>query len=183
MSRSSKLHIYEEGTNVLWGLVVVVTTALATYILANTFVSSGWQISGLKQVTVLLLFTISFIGIFKISDPLLRFVIFIENRLLKINVFKGDEKVRIIEIDLSEIEALKFAPHYPRSRGEALFDFSTSYHLMWRPTYSQSYEKLIDLGEISFTLKVEDIAKIIRLIREHNANIEVPAEQQEFFGI
>ena len=183
MSSSKKLRIYEEATNLFWGLIVVVTTASATYILANTFVSSGWQISGVKQVIVLLLFTVSFIGIFKISDPLLHFVIYIENRVLTIEVFKGDDQFKTIEVPLNNIETLKFSPHYSRSSGEALFDFSTSYHLMWRPVDGNNYAKLIDLEDISFTLKVEDIAKIIRLIREHNPNIGVPAEQREFFGI
>lgn len=183
MQLSKKLHIYEEATNLFWGLLVVAATASATYILANTFVSAGWQISGVKQVIVLILFSISFIGIFKISDPLLHFVVFIEQQSLNVEVRKGEEPIKVITIGLDEIETLKFSPHFSRSKGEAMFDFSTSYHLMWRPVHEQAYQLLIDLDDISFTLKVEDIAKIIRLIREHNPDIKVPAEQEEFFGI
>lgn len=180
MPLSTKLHVYEEATNLFWGLIVVAATGAATYILGNSFISVGWQISGFKQVIVLLLFTLSFIGIFKISDPLLHFVIFIEHATLHVEVHKGEDRIKTIEIALSNIEALKFDPHFSRSKGEAMFDFSTSYHLMWKSATDHSYHKLIDLESISFTLKVEDIAKIIRLVREHDPNIEVPTEQQGF---
>lgn len=166
-----------------WGLVVIATTASATYILGNAFATSGWQISGFKQLIVLLLFTISFLGIFKISDPLLHFIIFVQDGILNLKVLKGENHIKTIEIQISDIEALKFAPHTPRSKGEAMFDFSTSYHLMWKSSTGNTYKKLIELESVSFTLKVEDITKIIRHIRKHNRDIYVPDDQARFFGL
>lgn len=184
MPESEKLHIYEEATTLFWGLIIVVATAAATYILANSLMSEGWSISGFKQIVVLALFSISFIGIFKISDPLLHFIIYTEKETLRIEIKKGEHHVKTITIPLHTIEALKFAPHTPRSEHEALFDFSASYHLMWRPEHETSYRKLMDLdAAYSFTLKIEDITEIIRFIRRHNPDIYVPKEQARFFGL
>lgn len=184
MPESEKLHIYEEATTLFWGLIIVVATAAATYLLADSLMSAGWSISGFKQIIVLVLFSISFVGIFKISDPLLHFTLYIKDETLHIEVEKGEKQVKTISIPLRNIEALKFQPHQPRAKHEALYDFSTGYHLMWRAKAETDYQKLIKLdASYSFTLKVEDITKIIRFIRRFNPEIYVPKEQAQFFDL
>lgn len=178
-----ELHIYEEATNLFWGLIIVVSTTLATYILANAFVTSGWSISSLNQIIALFLFMLSFVGILKISEPLYHFVFTVEQQNLKVVSYKGDQEINIDLIPLNEIEALKFSPYHPRERGEALFDFSTNYRLMFKRVSQFDYKPLIDLEGAAFTLKVDDIIRIIRFIKSYQSSVSVPREQAEFFNI
>ncbi|MGK7371512.1 MAG: hypothetical protein ACNS64_14970, partial [Candidatus Halalkalibacterium sp. M3_1C_030] len=178
-----ELHIYEEATNLFWGLIIVVSTTLATYILANAFVTSGWSISSLNQIIALLLISLSFVGILKISEPLYHFIFTVENRHLKIEYHKGEQKIDTDTIPLSEIDELKFSPYRPREKGEALFDFSTNYRLMVKTSAEFGFKPLIELEDAAFTLKVDDIVKIIRFIKSYSASVSVPGEQAEFFNI
>lgn len=180
---SEKIHIYEEATNLFWGLITLVSTTLATYILANSLVTDGWSFTSLNQIFALLLFSLSFVGILKISDPLYHFIFSVEKQVLYIEIKKGEQHIDTSEIPLSDISSLKFSPFTPRSSKEALFDFSANYQLMWKARDESEYAQLIDLGDVSFTLKVEDIAKVIRFIRKHDTDIHVPAEQGKYFGI
>lgn len=178
-----ELHIYEEATNLFWGLIILVSTTLATYILANAFVTSGWSISSLNQIIALLLFTLSFVGILKISEPLYHFIFTIEEQSLKIESYKGEQHIDTDLIPLREIEKLKFSPYRPREKGEALFDFSTSYRLMLKKHTEFGYVPLIDIDDAAFTLKVDDIVKIIRFIKSYQSSVSVPRDQAEFFNI
>ena len=178
-----ELHIYEEATNLFWGLIILVSTTLATYILANAFVTSGWSISSLNQIIALLLFMLSFVGILKISEPLYHFIFTVEEQQLKIVSHKGEQKIDTKMVPLQEIESLKFSPYRPREKGEALFDFSTSYRLMFKRYSEFGYKPLINPEDAAFTLKVEDIVKIIRFIKSYQSSVSVPREQAEFFNI
>ncbi|MDX1585724.1 MAG: hypothetical protein R3222_03235 [Balneolaceae bacterium] len=178
-----ELHIYEEATNLFWGLIILVSTTLATYILANAFVTSGWSVSSLNQIIALLLFVLSFVGILKISEPLYHFVFTVEQKFLQIESYKGEQKISTDRIPLEEIESLKFSPYRPREKGEALFDFSTNYRLMVKKSSQFDYHPLIDLEDAAFTLKVDDIVKIIRFIKSYRSSVNVPREQAEFFNI
>lgn len=180
---NKQLHIYEEATNLFWALIIVVCTTLATYILANSFITDGWSFSSLNQIIALLLFTVSFIGILKISEPLYHFVFSVSGQTLVIDTHKGEQHIDTDEIPLPEIEALKFSPYLPRSPGEALFDFSTNYQLMFKRKSESSYKQLIDLAGVSFTLKVDDISKIIRFIRTYQPSVAVPREQADLFNL
>ena len=180
---NEKLHIYEEATYLFWGLIIVVSTTLATYLLANAFISHGLSLSSLNQIVALLLFTLSFVGILKVSEPLYHFTFTIENRQLVIHSKKGEQHVHTTEISLEQIEALKFSPYLPRSRGEALFDFSTNYQVMIKKKTQSQYKPLIDLQDAAFTLKVNDIIKIIRFVKTHQPSVHVPREQAAYFNL
>lgn len=172
-----KLTIYEEDTNLIWGLVVIVASALATYLLGDAFVDESLFVLGFRQLTALFLFTLSFVGILKITDPLYRFDLIIEGEMLTIEVYKGEEHVKDIYYNMNEFDELRFSPGTPANTDEALFDFSPSYHLVFRSRITGRIQKLIDLGKVSFTLKVPDIADIIRFLRKHNPSIDVPDDQ------
>lgn len=179
----NELHVYEEATNIFWGLVILVSTTMATYILANAFVTGGWSISSLNQIIALLLITLSFVGILKISEPLYHFVFTVENQKLQIKSLKGEQHIETTQIPLEDIEALKFTPYRPREKGEALFDFSTNYQLMVKRSSDTGYKPLIDLDDAAFTLKVDDIVDIIRFIKHYQSSVSLPREQAEFFNI
>ncbi len=180
---NNELHIYEEATNLFWGLIILVSTTLATYILANAFVTAGWSISSLSQIIALLLITLSFVGILKISEPLYHFIFTVNDQKLKIKSYKGEQHIDTHFIPLHDIEALKFSPFRPREKGEALFDFSTSYQLMIKRVSGAAYSPLIDLEDAAFTLKVDDIVSIIRFIKKYQPSVSVPREQASFFNI
>lgn len=183
MAENQDLHIYEEATNLFWGLIILVSTTLATYILANAFVTKGWSISSLNQIIALLLIALSFVGILKISEPLYHFIFSVDQQELKIQYFKGDQQIDTRHIPLTDIEALKFSSYRKREKGEALFDFSTSYQLMVKKRMQTAYRPLIEIEDASFTLKVEDIVKIIQFVKSHRSGVNVPREQAEFFNI
>lgn len=179
----SKIHIYEEQTKLLWGLVTLVSTIIATYILAGTFTAPSWANLEMSQLLALGLFVISFIGIFKLAEPLYHFILRANQNVLIIEAMKGDEKIKTLRIELEEINSLRFEPDKPRSKNEAMFDFARDYHLMWQKNGHSEYQKLLDLDENDFVLKVDDIAKIMRFISSQNPEISIPDKQASYFGI
>ncbi len=181
--KNRQLHIYEEETHLFWAPVILVAAAAATYLLSGVSFSDITAFGGLTQVAALLLLLLSFYGIIKLSEPLYHFVFQLSDRSLIILVKKGERHVTTMDIALKDIEALKFSPGEPRAPGDALFDFSITYHLMWKPKQSSEYRRLLDLGSASFVLKVDDIARIIRFIRTRNPGIYVPPEQASFFNL
>ena len=182
VSMGSTLTIYEEDTNLFWGLIVVAATALATYLLGDAFVDEALLLIGFRQLSALFMFIVAFIGVLRITEPLYRFELSAEGDMLTINAFKGDTDIKSFYYNLREFEELRFAPKNPSWHDEALFDFSPSYHVVFKSRITGRYEKLIDLGDVSFTLKVPDIAKIIQFILRHNANIRLPEEQEAFLN-
>ncbi|MDZ7680594.1 MAG: hypothetical protein U5J63_02510 [Fodinibius sp.] len=102
---------------------------------------------------------------------------------MTIDIKKGEVHTQTIQIPASDIASLKFAPHDPRSADEALFDFSTDYHLLYKKHSASNYEKLLGLQAAAITLKVDDIAKIMRFISNHNSNITIPREQASYFNL
>jgi len=183
MIQNQELHIFEESHHLFWGLAILVCTAIGTYLLSGTFLSMDWDFFKLRQLAAILLFIISFYGIFWISDPLFHFSLHFEERILVIEIQKGELPVDTIRIPVDEIEALKFAPHFQRSKNEALFDFSPSYHLLYRKKNSDRFEKLLGVQSSSITLKVDDIADIMRFITERNPDIKIPREQASYFNL
>ncbi|MFH5831117.1 hypothetical protein ACG2F4_10680 [Halalkalibaculum sp. DA3122] len=179
---SSTLTIYEEDTNLLWGVLVVGTTALATYLLGDAFVDEALFIIGFRQLMSLVLFMIAFIGILKITDPLYRFELSAEGDMLTIETYKGEQPVKNFYYNMREFEELRFAPEDSELNDQALFNFSPTYHLIFKSHITGRFEKLIDLGDISFTLRVPDIARIIQFIRRQHADIRLPEEQEAFLN-
>lgn len=178
-----ELHVFEKSTSLFWGLAILVSTAAGTYLLAGSFISMDWNIFKLEQLLALGLFSISFLGIIKLSEPLYHFILYMDDDMLTIDIRKGDIQADTIKIPVEDIQALKFAPHYPRKSDEALFDFSTSYHLLYKKRGSSKYQKLLGTQSASITLKVDDIANIMRFITEHNPEIAIPDEQSAYFNL
>lgn len=178
-----ELHVFEEVAYLLWGLVILVCTAGGTYLLTGAFVSMDWDIFKLRQLLALGLFIISFWAIFKVANKRYHLILFFEDDLLTIKIKKGDINADTIEIPVQEIESLKFAPHTPRAPNEALFDFSRSYQLMYRTHSDEKYHQLLDIDSGTITLKVDDIANIMRFISQKNPGIHIPREQAEYFNL
>jgi hypothetical protein len=178
-----ELHVFEKSTHLFWGLAILVCTAGGTYLLAGSFISMNWNLFKLDQLLALGLFIISFTGIIKLSEPLYHFILHMEGDMLVIDIKKGEIKADTIKIPVKDITALKFAPHFPRSPDEALFDFSTSYHLLYKKRGSGTFQKLLGTQSASITLKVDDIADIMRFITEQNPDISIPDEQATYFNL
>ncbi len=179
--RTEKLHIYEENTQIFWGLISVVAIGMATYMLTNAFLAGNWSIAGYKQIISITLFSIGFYGIIRVSSPLFHFVLSVSGTILSIETWKeGETPLFIQKLDLEMISALRIAPHTPRSPNEALFDFSTDYHLLYQKRKSAEWKQLIDPEGESFTLKVEDIRRIVQFLNHHQSDIDTPEEQNLF---
>jgi hypothetical protein len=181
--KTDKLHIHEENTQIFWGLISIVAIGMATYMLANAFLAGTWSIAGYKQIISIALFSIGFYGIIRISSPLFHFVLSVSGSVLSIETRKGEETpLHTQKLDLKMISALRIAPHTPRSSNEALFDFSTGYHLLYQKRKSAAWNRLIDPKDESFTLKVEDIRRIVQFLNRHQSDIDVPEEQSFFLA-
>jgi len=178
-----ELHVFEKSAHLFWGLVILVCTAGGTYLLAGTFVTMDWEPFRPDQLFALALFSLSFWGIVRLSEPLYHFILYFEGDLLTIEIKKGELLTQTIQIPAGDIQALKFAPHQPREADEALFDFSTDYHLLYKKSEAASYQKLLGVQAASITLKVDDIAKIMRFISTHNPNVHIPQEQASYFNL
>lgn len=178
-----ELHVFEESAHLFWGLVILVCTAAGTYLLTGSFVSMGLDPFKLDQLIALGMFALSFWGIIKLAKPLYHFILHFENDIMVIDIKKGDLHTETIQIPVKDITDLKFAPHHPRSSDEALFDFSTDYHLLYKERGSSNFEKLLGDQSASITLKVDDIANIMRFIKKRNPEISVPREQAGYFNL
>lgn len=179
---NQELHIFEEETHLFWGLIILVCASSGTFILSGSFISE-WSLFTLDQLTAFALFLISFWGIYKLSQPLYHFIFSFRGDEMVIKIKRGESDINSIRIPVDDIEALKFSSHYPRSRNEALFDFSTSYHLMWKKKSDPDFRKMLDLESANFTLKAEDVANIMRFIRRRNPDVSVPIEQADYFNL
>jgi hypothetical protein len=183
MPTHNELHIFEKSTHLFWGLAILVCTAIGTYLLAGSFVSMSFDVFKIDQLVALGLFAVSFRGIIQLSEPLYHFILYFENTDLVIDIKKGDLQTEKNRIPVQQISILKFAPHYPRSSDEALFDFSTSYHLLYQESGTEEFKKLLGVQSASITLKVDDIAKIMRFISERNPDVSIPNEQATYFNL
>lgn len=169
-----KLHIYEENVKLFWGLLGLITIAGGAYLLADAFFAGSWQWAGIRQISSLVLFAVGFYAIVRLTEPLYNFVLFMEDTLLNIEIWQGsDTRHGTKTIRISNINELKIMPHSPRKEGEALFDFSTNYHLLYRASEQEVYQDVISLSDQSFTLKLKDIQKIIGFIKQHNQAVDV----------
>lgn len=175
-----ELHIIEERAQLFWALLVFVCTCGGTYLLAGAFIFQNWNFFNTDQLGAIVLFLISFWGIYRLTEPRYHFTIYSKERMLVIEIMKGSLDVDTIHIPIDEIEELKFSPYRPRKENEANYDYSTSFHLMYRTANSNSLKKIIDVESGSITLKVKDIAKLMRYIHERNPEITVPESQQYF---
>lgn len=178
-----ELHVFEESSYLFWGLAILVCTAVGTYLLAGSFVSMNFDPFKLEQLIALALFAVSFLGIIKLAAPRYHFILQLEDDELIINIKKGDLQTDILKIPVEEIAELKFASHYPRKSGEALFDFSTSYHLLYKKQGGSNYQKLLGDQTASITLRVDDVAKVMRFISERNPAVAIPEEQATYFNL
>lgn len=151
--------------------------------LAGSFISMNWNILNYRQFIALLLFLISFWGIFRLSEPQYHFIFRFEGDTLVIDTHKGSIHFDSHRIVANNIAALKFAPDTPRAENEALFDFSRTYHLMWRKKNDANFQRLLSVESSRFTLKVDDIAKIMRFIRNRTPYIHIPSEQEAYFNL
>lgn len=178
-----ELHVFEESAHLFWGLVILVCTSSGTYLLAGSFVSLALDPFKLKQLIAMGLFALSFWGIIKLATPLYHFALHFEGDTLIIDIKKGELQTDRLEVHVQEISELKFAPHEPRSSNEALFDFSTSYHLLYKKSDGPNFKKLLGDQSASITLKVNDIANIMRFISDRNNAIQIPNEQAAYFNL
>ncbi len=181
--RLKELHVFEESNNLLWGLIILVATAAGTYLLAGSFVTTDWYPFNIRQLLALGLFGISFAGIIKLSEPLYHFILYFQDNRLIIEIKKGDINTDTFEIPVNAIEQLKFAPHDPRDADEALFDFSTNYHLLYQKKNEKTFHKLLGDQSAAITLKVDDIADIMRFISNRNPDIQIPSKQAAYFNL
>lgn len=178
--KTDSIHIYEENTQIIWGLIAIVAIGIATYTLFNAFMAASWQWAGYKQLLSMGLFILGFYGIIKISTPLYHFVLNVNENMLTIEIWReSDEPLAVRSISLSGIKTLRIAPHSSRSTNEALYDFSTSYYLIYENEQGE-FQRLIYFDDKSFTLKVEDIIKIMRFLKQHRQEIAIP-EQEALF--
>ncbi|MDX1670708.1 MAG: hypothetical protein R3211_00100 [Balneolaceae bacterium] len=176
------LTVYEEQPTLIWGLLIIVGTGSATYLLGDAFFSENLFTLGYKQLLALLLIVVAFIGILKISEPRFRFELQVSGDQLEIEAWQETEKISVLRHHLPDIEELYFLPHQPPSEDEALFDFTPNYHLVIKKQEGKT-ERLIDLGKIQFTLRIKDIAKIMQLIRQHRPEISIDQQQADFLNL
>lgn len=179
---NSQIHIYEENINLFWGLLGLLTIASGTYLLAGAFFAGDWRWAGIQQIGSLLLFAIGFYAVIQLTSPLYNFKIYLKNEILNTEIWQGKEThLSTNKIAIDEITEIQISPHTPRKENEALFDFSTDYHLLYRAGEEPVWQPFIELENHSFTLKVEDIRKIMRFLERHNAGINISENQPSYF--
>lgn len=178
-----KIRIDEENIRLLWGLLIVLSLSAGIYLTGTIIWAEPWGTGNIRLILCLLLFAIGFYSIIQITRPLFHFNLFIEQQLLRIEIWKDEDTLLDTrQMPLNDIASLRISPYRPRETNEALFDFSTNFYLLYRRHHQSTYQPLIHLQNQSFTLKVEDIRKVIRFLCVHNPRIIIPENQSDYFA-
>lgn len=175
-----ELTIVEENYKIIWWVLVIVSGGLAAFLLETVFNLHHMLQTIFLTIISLILFAIAFRGIYEITKLLYRFHFIIEGNEITIQIFKGDILYDEQYLKLDDIEILSLKPREKPSPGDALFDFSSNYYLVYKPVDDNDYKKVIASDDFSFTLRITDIGKIIRLFKSQNPNIIIPEPYSSF---
>jgi hypothetical protein len=176
-----KIHIDEERNNLIWYLMTAVAIIFAAFLLVDAYMAVVVGIIFYKLVIMLLLIAIAAYGIAQINKPLYHFDLSIDDSMLLVDIYNGvDELFDQQKLSLREIHELRIAPHTPRSKKDALFDFTTNYYLLYRNNQGDDFKRLIYPEEKLFSFKVEDIRKLIGFLTAHDQTILIPPDQELF---
>jgi len=179
---ATKIRIDEENIRLFWGLLIVLSLSSAIYLTGDIIWAQPLGAGNMQLILCLIFFVLSFYGIIQISRPLYHFNLLVDQRFLCIQIWKDEDTLLDTQkIPLDDITALRISPYSPRKANEALFDFSTNYHLLYRTVSRPNYLPLITLEGQSFTLKVEDIRKIMNFLCTQNPHITIPKDQTGYF--
>src|SRR5699024_1108445 len=123
-----------------------------------------------KLIISLCLLGLAGYSIMRATSHVYHFDLFIQDSTLIIEISTSDDPLFDTQkIPLSDISRLRISSHIPRSRGDALFDFSTNYYLLYQSEAGKEYKRLIYPEGKLFTFKVEDIRKIIGFLALHDS--------------
>ncbi|HKJ30725.1 MAG TPA: hypothetical protein VKA34_02805 [Balneolales bacterium] len=175
-----ELTIVEENYKIIWWVIVVVSGGFAAFLLETVFNLHEMLQTILLTIIALFLFSIAFRGIYKISETLYRFHFVIKNNNVTIQVFKGDILYDEQYLKLDDVNYLSLKPREKPSPGEALFDFSSNYYLVYKEDEDNEYKEVISSDNYSFTLRITDIGKIIQFFMTQNPYITIPEPYKSF---
>lgn len=168
------IHIYEENINLFWGLMGLVSIAGGVYLLAGAFFGGDWRWIGAQQIISLGLFAIGFYAIVQLTRPLYHFILYFKDDNLFIEILESDEtKIGTQVIALADIEEVKVLAHDPRKENEALWDFSTNFHLLYCRHDEGVFREMLRVENQTFTLKIKDIQKIVDFITHQNPRLNI----------
>ncbi|HKJ45587.1 MAG TPA: hypothetical protein VJ991_07150 [Balneolales bacterium] len=175
-----ELTIVEENYKIIWWVLVVVSGGLAAFLLERVFNLQDLTQTITLTIIALVLFSIAFRSIYKISEQLYRFHFSIRGNDITIHIYKGDILYDEQLLHLDDIEILSLKPREKPYPGDALFDFSSNYYLVYKGPDDEEYKEVILSDDYSFTLRITDIGKIIRLLINQNPRITVAEPYRSF---
>jgi hypothetical protein len=175
-----ELTIVEENYKIIWWVLVVVSGGLAAFLLERVFNLQDLTHTVMLTIMVLVLFSIAFRSIYKISEQLYRFHFSIRGNDITIHIYKGDILYDEQQLNLDDIEILSLKPREQPYPGDALFDFSSNYYLVFKGPDDDEYKEVIRSDDYSFTLRITDIGKIMRLLISQNPRITVAEPYRSF---
>lgn len=180
---AAEIRIYEEHSKLLWSMIVLVGGAFGIVYLNRLLFTEETYMIILHGIISFSAFFFAVKGVLKVAENLYHFVFYVKDKQLHIDVYKGDPFIKNLQYPLAAIDQLSFRSSRRRGPEEALLDYSTSYYLMVKTMDDINPHPMIEVDGNFFSLKVDDISRIIKYIRRHNPNIDVPEPDRSFLNI
>lgn len=177
------LKIYEESYKTSWAAITVFAFLVGVLLLQQLQYYSGW----LSQYGMIILtsgcFTLGIWGIYKLIEKQYVIEFIMEDDILTINVFKGENLDISRTIALRNIAMFSFSYHEAPGPYDALYDFSSNYIPIIKKSLDGNFEMLIDLESSRFTFKIQDIKQIADFLLRNRPDIEIPQPQRSILNL
>jgi hypothetical protein len=176
--------VEENHYRFVWGLITVLCLLVGS-LLFNPLQNSGSTFEQYGLVTVIsMLFTSGIWGIYRTLQPIYSAELkVVDTHHLNIKIYYGEDPIKQYTLDIRAIQSVTFRHRVPPGPGEALYDFSTDYLIVYQTGPDLPVQPLIDISPEYMTLKLQDIKEIIYYLKHYNPSIDVPTRDKKILGL
>lgn len=177
---SEEFRVYEEDFKIVWAMTAFGSGLIGIYFLNTSFGLFSLFIKMPVVILSLVFFTFSFYAAFKAAEDLHEVSFQVVDGQLTIKIFKKNEIIKSESLALDKIQYLLIEPRIKPKSGEAVYDYTSNYFLRFQTLDCNDILSLINLGNYTMSLKLEDIERLIQFIQKYQPNIKVMAGDLDF---
>ena len=177
------LKIFEESYKTSWAAITVFAFLVGALLLQQLQYYSGWLAQNGMIILTSGCFALGIWGLYKLIEKLYVIEFILEDEMLYIKVFRGENLEFSRAISLRDIAMFSFSYHEAPGPYDALYDFSSNYIPVIKKSLDGNFELLIDLEASRFTFKIQDIKQIADFLLRNKSDIEIPQPQRSILNL